>query len=102
MRYCVLLLSALSLVPAVQGQEKVGRLLAKIKAVGKEGKGNPEAAAAWKELVKQDAAQLTDVIGGLDDAAPISANWIRAAVDAIAEKTLAAGKRLPADRLEAL
>jgi hypothetical protein len=76
-------------------------LLARIKAVGKEGTGNAAAARAWKELTKEGAAALLDVLGSLDDAGPVAANWLRAAVDTIAEKTLAAGKPLPADRLEA-
>jgi hypothetical protein len=86
--------------PAI-AQESVPSLLAKIKAVGKEGKGNAAAAAAWKGLVQHGPDALIDVLAGLDDTSPVAANWVRAAVDAIADNTLASGKRLPADRLEA-
>src|SRR3712207_8164790 len=37
----------------------------------------------------------------MDGAGPRAANWLRAAVDGIAERTLAAGKPLPAKALEA-
>jgi hypothetical protein len=86
---------------AAAGAADVAPLLAQIKAVGKEGTGNAAAARAWKELTKEGAAALLDVLGSLDDAGPVAANWLRAAVDAIAEKTLAGGKPLPADKLEA-
>ncbi len=83
------------------GAEEIGPLLAKIKAVGKEGAGHVAAARAWKDLVRQGPDVLPDILTALDGAAPRSANWLRAAVDAIAEKTLAEGKPLPAVKLEA-
>ncbi len=76
-------------------------LLARIKAVGKEGAGNIAAAKAWKELVRLGPVALLDPLAALDDAPPAAANWLRSAVDAIAEKTLSAGKTLPAAKLEA-
>lgn len=76
-------------------------LIARIKAVGREGKGNADAAQAWKELVGLGPEALLDVLGGLSDAAPTPANWLRLAVDAIAERALQAGKPLPAAKLEA-
>jgi hypothetical protein len=75
-------------------------LIARIKAVGKEGAGNDAAARAWKELTKEGPAALIDILAGLDDAGPVAANWLRSAVDAVAEKTLSLGKPLPADQLE--
>ena len=47
--------SALLLLPALAPAQEPASLLARIKAVGKEGAGNVEAAAAWKELVRQGA-----------------------------------------------
>lgn len=91
-----------SLLPAaISAQETVPGLLKDIKAIGKEGKGNAAAAKAWQALLRQPPEALPEVIAGLDDAGPIAANWIRAAVDGLAEKTLASGTRLPADKLEA-
>jgi hypothetical protein len=76
-------------------------LLRRIKAVRKEGAGNPDAAKAWRELVQLGPAALLDILDGIDDADPVSSNWLRAAVDAIAEGELNAGRTLPAKALEA-
>src|SRR5262245_52551432 len=76
-------------------------LLAKIKAVGKEGAGHVEATKAAKALSRLGPDALIEILTALDDASPRAANWIRAAVDTIAERTLAAGKPLPAAELEA-
>ncbi len=71
-----------------------------LKAVGPKGAGNREATAAWEELAACEASQLPAILAGLDDAGPLSANWIRTAVDSIAERELRGGGKLPADRLE--
>ena len=76
-------------------------MIARIKAVGREGAGNVEASAAWKELVAKGPTVLLEVLAGLDDASPAAANWLRAAVDSIADEALAAGKAIPAAKLEA-
>jgi hypothetical protein len=76
-------------------------LLARLKAVGREGAGNVEASKAWRELVRLGPGALIDVLAAMDDADPTAANWIRAAADAIAERELDAGRPLPAAKLEA-
>ncbi|HMC66516.1 MAG TPA: hypothetical protein VKI65_16395 [Gemmataceae bacterium] len=76
-------------------------LLERIKAVSREGEGNVEAAKAWKELVQIGPRALIDILVALDDADPEAANWLRSAVDAIAERALAANRPLPAAKLEA-
>lgn len=92
----------LLLVPAARAADNaVSSLAARIKAVGREGAGNAEAAKAWQELVKLGPTALPDILEALDDADPRAANWLRAAVDAIAERELTAGRMLPAARLEA-
>jgi len=80
---------------------KAASLLGRIKAVGKEGAGNPDAARAWRELVQLGPTVLFDVLAGIDDADAVSANWLRSAVDAIAERELNAGRALPAKALQA-
>lgn len=80
---------------------QVSSLVAQIKAVGKEGRGHVEAARAWQELVKQGVKVLPEALGGLDDANPMAANWLRGAVETIAEEALATGQPLPAAQLEA-
>jgi hypothetical protein len=76
--------------PAIAAAE-TGSLISQIKAVGKEGKGNVEAATAWRELVKRGPAVLPEVLAGLDDASPTAANWLRSAVEAIAERAHSRG-----------
>ncbi len=90
---------ALGAVPARAAD--AGPLLARIKAVSAEGAGNVEAGKAWRELVKLGPEALIDILTAFDERAPISANWLRAAVDAIAERELAAKRPLPAAKLEA-
>ena len=75
-------------------------LLKVLKAVAPKGSGNQRAATAWQKLAAADAGQLPTILAGLDDAGPLAANWIRAAVDTVAERQLRAGGKLPADRLE--
>jgi hypothetical protein len=76
-------------------------LIDRILAVGREGAGNQKASAAWRELVQLGPDGLIQILQSFDRADPISANWLRSAVDAIAERELAKGKSLPASQLEA-
>jgi hypothetical protein len=81
--------------------ESVGQLLETIKSVGSEGQGHAQASGAWAELTKQaDAGQLPAILAAMDDANVLAANWLRAAVDAIAERQLARGEKLPSAALE--
>jgi hypothetical protein len=78
-----------------------GPLLARIKAVGGEGDGNVEAGRAWRELVALGPDALPAILSAFDGADERSANWLRAAVDAVAEREVSAEHTLPADKLEA-
>ena len=71
-----------------------------LQAVGKKGEGHRAATAAWKHLSQTDATQITEVLAGMDGANELATNWIRAAVDAIAERQLRSGGKLPTDSLE--
>jgi len=86
-------------ITAAMGAE-TGPLLAKLRSVGPDGVGHREATRAWSELVRTDATQLPQILAGLDGAGPLAANWIRTAVDAIAERQLQHGRPLPAAELE--
>jgi hypothetical protein len=76
------------------------KLLKQIKAVSKEGTGNQEAGAAWRQLVALGGEAILPTLAAMDDASPSAANWLRSAVNAMAEKEKAAGKKLPAEKLE--
>lgn len=75
-------------------------LIRTIQSVDEKGKGNVEASAAFRELVKEDAAVLMTLLNGLDDANPLASNWLRGAFEAIADRTLSDGGKLPAKELE--
>jgi hypothetical protein len=97
----VLTLLALSLMMPFARAADISPLIARIRAVGREGSGNAEAAQAWRELAQSDASALPAILAGFDNADARAVNWLRGAVDAIAERELAAGKKLPAEELEA-
>ncbi len=75
-------------------------LLKTIKAVGREGKGNVEAAHALRELTQADATVLPTILSSFDDANPLAANWLRSAVETIADRQISSGKPLPSAELE--
>lgn len=81
--------------------QDTAKLLTVIRSVGPEGKGSPDAVRAWSELAGKEPAALPAILGALNGANPIAANYLRSAVDAIAERTLREGKTLPAKELEA-
>ena len=67
-----------------------------LKALGKEGSGNREAALAWRTVVDAGTPSLIPLLTALDTATPVSANWIRTAIDALVEKS----KTLPLAEVE--
>jgi len=80
--------------------EDIQSLLARVKAVGREGAGNAQASAASRELCDRGPEDLLAILRSMNGAGPVAGNWLRSAVDAIAEKTLADGRVLPAQPLE--
>src|SRR4051812_9254676 len=96
----VLLVLAGAGLGAVGQGTSVEPLLQKIKAVGKEGQGSVAAVKAVQQLTAQGTAALLPVLAALDDANPVAANYLRAAAETIADKALAAKKKLPAKELE--
>ncbi len=96
MRSAVLILALATSASAAEADT----FLTRIKAVAKEGSGNQEAGAAWKSLVELGGSALMPTLAALDDASPVASNWLRSAANAVAEKEVAAGKKLPAAELE--
>jgi hypothetical protein len=81
---------------AVAGQpQNFTDSLAAIRSVGPEGRGNAEAAVAWKNLAGGDANTLVPILAGMDGANDFAVNWLRAAVDSIAARVSSAGGTLP-------
>jgi hypothetical protein len=94
-------LALLLLLPALASAADVSDLVKRVKAVGREGAGNSEAAAAWKELSRRGTDAIVPLLGALDGASPVAANWLRSAVDAIVQRETAANRPLPVKDLEA-
>ena len=67
-----------------------------IRAVGEGGEGNAAAAVALEELCAGDASQLVPILQGMRGANPLAANWLRAAVDVIAQRS---GEEMPVAEL---
>jgi len=78
----------------------VAALVRAVNAVGPEGAGHREAIAVWQQLVRTDAAQIPDILSGMNGSGKLSANWLRGAVEAIAQRELAGGGELPQTELE--
>ncbi len=74
--------------PNAQAAEPLSAALATLKQVGHDGAGNRAATQAWAIVAAANAAQLPAILTALDDAGPLAANYLRAATDAVAERTL--------------
>jgi hypothetical protein len=96
-----LLMAALATMASLHGAERadVESALKTVRAVGREGLGNPDAAAAWKVLANGRPADLPLLLAGMDGAGPLAANWIRAAVDKVAATGKAEAPLLPVAEL---
>src|SRR5262249_39515637 len=70
-----------------------------IRAVGAEGQGNSAASAAWKTLAASEASMLLPILEAMDGSNDYALNWLRAAIESIAEREVRAGGTLPLDEL---
>lgn len=80
---------------------EVAPLVRAINGVGPKGAGHPAAVDASRQLCQADAAQIPDILAGMDAANRLSANWLRGAVEAIVQRELDRGGKLPVSHLEA-
>lgn len=71
-----------------------------IRSVAREGQGNEAAAAAVRTLAAADASDLIQILAGFEKASPLAANYLRNAVESIADRHVASGKLLPTAELE--
>ncbi len=97
---CVTILAVFAACSTAAAVE-VPPLVQTINAVGPKGAGHPAATAALQQLGQADAAQIPEILAGMNGANRLSANWLRAAVEAIAQRELDRGGRLPQAELEA-
>ena len=86
---------------ALADNQGIEQLLATLKAVDVEGQGHRPATHAWAELtLGARADDLPTILTAIDGAKPLAANWLRAAVDTIAERQVQRGGELPTAALE--
>lgn len=84
---------------ALPASGTVAAPVAAIRAVGPEGKGAAQAAAAWQELSRQGPDVLPELLAAMDDASPVARSWLCSAVGVIADR--ADSKAMPTPELEA-
>jgi len=95
-----LLFVASAATPTASQAASLSESIGQLQAVGKGGAGNSDAAKAWQAIVKSGPEALPELLGSLEDASPLAANWIRSAIDAIAERSLGDDVKLPGADLE--
>ncbi len=100
-RFCTFILVIATVMPlSANAATALSRSLETIRAVGPEGKGNAEASAAWKNISNANSSALLPILQSMNGANELALNWLRAAVDTIAARELAAGRKLPVSDLE--
>ena len=96
-----LTLAGLASVAGLGAADDIALEIRAIRAVEAEGRGNKEATLSWRKLAREPARALPEILAALDGANPIAANYIRSAVETIAQRELDDGGKLPAAELEA-
>jgi len=101
MRRLFLIVILVSPNPLFSAEADIPAALRAIKAVSREGQGNDAAASGWATLAKSGGAALFPTLEAMKDANDTAANWLMTAIDAIAQSEATAGRKLPAEKLEA-
>ncbi|MFO1094690.1 MAG: hypothetical protein U0992_15500 [Planctomycetaceae bacterium] len=81
--------------------DELDDLVSAVKSVGPRGTGHAAGVAALKKLEQRPPQDLVRMLSALDDATPLTANWLRGAVEAVAARGLQQGPQLPRGDLEA-
>lgn len=87
----------LSVSPLIAGEAT--ELSTKINAISAEAAGYPEAVEAVTALSKMNADAIPEVLAAMKEDRPVAANWLRGAVEAIADKARQEGKPIANDIL---
>jgi hypothetical protein len=96
----LLLVALATTVVQAAPSDDLAKNLQTIRAVAAEGDGNKEAALAWRALVKSPARDIPGILAAFDEANPLAVNYLRSAVETIAQRELDKGDKLPAADLE--
>ncbi|MEO2047717.1 MAG: hypothetical protein ABGX16_14225 [Pirellulales bacterium] len=79
--------------------EQFDAALQSLRRVGAGTVSQSEIQHAWNIVAQGKADQITTILAAMDDIGPLAENWLRAAVDTIAERELRNSKRLPKEEL---
>ncbi|HZZ71669.1 MAG TPA: hypothetical protein VFE24_05410 [Pirellulales bacterium] len=97
----ILLASGLRSISAAADSAELATAIKTVQSVGPKGAENVAAGRAWRQLAQAAPTELTTILAGFDGANPLAANYLSAAVETIAERTLRAKQKLPTAALEA-
>jgi hypothetical protein len=95
MKFIPLFLLLVLSTPVFTRANSIPDSLAALQAVGPEGEGNTEAAAAWKALTDQGAEIIVPTLEAMQEASPLARNWMRTAIETVFRRELDAGSDLP-------
>lgn len=79
---------------------EIDELTATIRNIGPKGEGHGAAQEAWKSLAAQPVSELVSVLDGFQGANKLATNWLRGAVDAIAQTALDESTAFPQNDLQ--
>jgi hypothetical protein len=93
------LLATLALSSPFAKADSIKDSLSQLQAVGPEGAGNKEAAAAWTELTGHGVDMILPTLAAMDTAGPLARNWMRTAVESVFRNSADTGGELPAEKI---
>ena len=96
-RICFLLLAGLltAQLSSFASAADVERLTETINAIGLDGQGYPAAVDAEQLLGKLDVEAIPQILAAMDTQKPVAANWLRGAVESIADRSRKEGHPIP-------
>ncbi len=95
------LIASAATIAAAAESTSTAALLGTLRDVDRNGKGHRAATVAWAELTDRSTVDdLPTILAALDGAGPLAANWLRSAVDAVAERSLEKEGKLSTDGLQ--
>jgi len=97
-RHFLLTLCFLIIVTSLQAAD-VAPLAKAVNSIGPDGKNYGAAIDAVKQLSQMEADQIPQILNAIDGSKPVAANWLRAAVESIADRNRTANRPIPAAML---
>lgn len=96
----MVLSAVLGLNVALSADVPLAENLSRVRKVGPKGAGHKEALDAVRALSRAPAAELPSILAAMDGADLLAANWLRGAAEAVAQREVDAGGKLPVADLE--